>query len=319
MPPKARTGTRARQGLSRGKTAKQENDNPAYMAEDEVTIEVTTLGSVRPRKNIVIHGPAGHGKTVLAGGVSLYEKAGRCAFLSTEADGAVSSRQAGGVAELWPAPSWEHAIAGVSKAEQELVEGDWLIVDSGTEMQMLYIRWILGKIHSIKPDRDLDIPAIKDHQKWQNGFMRWYSRIINMPCNTIFVCTSMTVEDAEGETRVIPHILGKKGEISDYISQLAGVVLYYSVSRESRESEATGKDIVRRALAQPFPPWLAKDRFTALGTYWDVAYGDYTAMADMVRAMDKSLAKTAADERRRANGRRSSASRPRRSGVRVAS
>ena len=112
---------------------------------------------------------------------------------------------------------------------------------------------ILRTINEQHSNRDLDIPAIQDHQKYQNGFKRWYGRIIDMPCNTIFICNSMNAEDAEGEPRVIPLILGKKGEISDSISAQAGVILYYSVSRESREAEATGSNIVRRLLASPIP------------------------------------------------------------------
>jgi AAA domain len=332
MPPrtsKTRAGLAAGRsaGAARGtrrQTAKQEQENPKALTEDEVTIEVTDLGAHNPRRNLLVHGPWGGGKTVLAGGITAYENCRSAVFLSTETEGAISARQAGSTAGLWLAPTWEHAIAGVAKAEQELGEDDWLIVDSGTKMQMLYIRWILGKVHGYNKDRDLDIPAIKDHQKWQNGFMRWYDRIIDMRANTIFITTSMTVEDAEGETRVIPHILGKKGEISDYISAQASAVLYYSVARESKEEGLQGP-ILRRALAQPYPPWLAKDRFTALGRYWDVQQGDFTAMADMARAIDKSLEQTATGKARRSGGtprdgrRSSSARRPGRTGRRMAS
>jgi AAA domain len=307
----AKTG--ARTGVRR--TAKQENENPVALIEDEVTIEVTDLGAHIPSKNIVIYGPFGGGKTVLAGGVSLYERCGQAVFLSTEPEGAVSSRQAGGRAKLWNAPTWEHAVAGVKKAEDELDTDDWLIVDSGTEMHTLYARWILLRQNARNPKRDLDILAIKDHQKWQNGFKRWYSRIVRMRCNTIFICTAMTEEDAEGETRVIPQIQGKRGEISDYISQLASVVLYYGVARESREAGLKGP-ILRRALAQPYPPWEAKDRFSALGRYWDVEEGDYTAMADMARAIDISLKETATDGKTAKAGTRPS--RPGRTGQRVA-
>ncbi len=249
------------------------------MEEPEVEIEVESLSAFNPSINILIHGPSGHGKTALAGG------APNAVFLSTELEGAVSAKRAGSDAQLIKAPDWEHAVAGVKWAEDKLGPEDWLIVDSGTKMQALYMRWILRTIHLNNPSRDLDIPAIQDHQKYQNGFMRWYDRIIDMKCNSIFITTSMTVEDAELETRVIPHILGKRGEISDYITAQAGIVLYYSVAREFKDS--TGP-VVRRALAQPYPPWTAKDRYSALGNWWDVESGDYWAMADMIEAIYKA-------------------------------
>jgi AAA domain len=303
----ARTGVRSGDATQRTgvrRTAKQVRENPQALTEAVVEIEEVALAAHNTSKNVLLYGPPGTGKTVLAGGISHAEGVGSVVFLSTEIEGAVSARVTGSTARLWPAPTWEHAVAGIGKAERELVAGDWLIVDSGTRMQEMYMRWILQRINAASPNRDLDIPAIQDHQKYQNGFKRWYDSIIAMPCNTVLICNSMNAEDAEGEPRVIPLLLGKKGEISDYISAQPGVVLYYSVSRESRENEATGSDIVRRVLAQPYPPWLAKDRYDALGSYWDVGYRDYTAMARMVEAIEKA-----------GNG---SPSRPVRAGRRVA-
>ena len=95
-------------------------------------------------------------------------------------------------------------MAGVKKAEEELGEDDWLIVDSGTNMQEMYMRWILDTLVAQSPHRDLDIPAPAEHQKYQNGFKRWYNRIIGMRANTIFITNSMTLTDEEGNPRNYP-------------------------------------------------------------------------------------------------------------------
>jgi hypothetical protein len=280
------------------------------MIETDVEIEVEDLSDPNPAKrpiNILVHGPSGHGKTLLAGGAA--DGSRKVVFLSTETEGVASARAIGSQAGLWRAPSWEHAVAGVQKAEQELTGKDWFVIDSGTVMQDMYMRWILERENAINPKRDLDIPAVQNHQKYQNGFKRWCARLIDMPANVIFITTSMSVDDAEGEPRVIPLLLGKKGEISDAISSQFSVALYYAVARESREM--TGP-VTRRALCQPFPPWYAKDRYMALGKTWDVEEGDFFAMSRMIEAIEKSRGASGIA------GAAAKASRPRRPASRMA-
>lgn len=306
MPPQRQlTGARkpARQ------SPKQIRENPLAMTEAEVEIEIEDLSAPDPTKrtiNILLHGPSGHGKTLLAGGAA--DGSRNVWFLSTETEGVSSARAVGSQAQLIRAPSWEHAVAGVKWAETNLTGDDWFVIDSGTKMQEMYMRWILERENQINPQRDLDIPAIQNHQKYQNGFKRWCDRIIDGRFNVIFITPSMSVDDAEGEPRVIPLLLGKKGEISDYVSSQFSVAIYYAVARESREM--TGP-ITRRALCQPLPPWYAKDRYMALGKFWDVEENDFFQMSQMITAIEKS---------RGASGNASPGnSRPRRPVSRVAS
>jgi hypothetical protein len=260
------------------------------MMEADVEIKVESLADSgqKATKNILIHGPSGHGKTLLAGGAA--DGTRNVWFLSTETEGIASARSVGSQAQLIRAPTWEYAVAGVKWAEQNLTSDDWIAVDSGTKMQELYMRWILSYENTVNPLRDLDIPAIQNYQKHQNGFKRWVDRLIDGQFNVIFITTSMSADDAEGEERVIPHLIGKKGEISDYVSAQFSVALYYAVARESRDMRGP---VVRRALAQPYPPWYAKDRYMALGKFWDVEEGDYFAMSRMIEAIDKKVASNA--------------------------
>jgi hypothetical protein len=74
--------------------------------------------------------------------------------------------------------------------------------------------------------------------------------------------------------------------------------------------------VTRRALAQPYPPWYAKDRYQALGKFWDVPEFEYWEMAKMIEAIEESIKK---GESRNGARRTRTASRPRRSVSRVAS
>lgn len=279
------------------------------MTEAAVTIVVEDIATAPATKNILIHGPSGGGKTMLAGGAANGDR--RVVFLSTETDGIAPVRAIGAKAELIRAPSWEHAAAGVGWAEENLTLDDWIVVDTGTKMQEFYMRWILANENRLNPQRDLDIPAIQNHQKYQNGFKRWCDRIIDGPFNSIFITQSMAVDDGDDE-RIVPLLLGKKGEISEYVSAQFSVALYYGVARESRDMAGS---ITRRALCQPMPPWFAKDRYSALGKFWDVPEDSYFEMARMIEAIETAIKKGV--ESNGDSGARRPASGPRRPAGRV--
>jgi len=201
--------------------------------------------------------------------------------MSTE-KGVVSAKAAGSEARLLRTPTWEHVVAAKKRADEELGPGDWLILDSLTKMQVLMIRWILRKINAASPHRDLDIPAIQDHQKWQNYFKRFVDDLIEAPYNVIFICTTMLREDEEGDDQVLPAITGKGQEVCDYVCAQMDVTLYYAITDKTSDGSP-----VRRALAQPFPPYTrCKDRYDVLGFYVDVPNGYDDAISDIINAIE---------------------------------
>lgn len=276
MPTGTRRGARkARSGAAQ--TAKDSREAPGSMDEDEVTIEVEDLADFAESINILLYGPSGHGKTVLAGG------APNAVFVSTE-KGVIAARQSGSKAKLIRTPTWERVVAAKKYCDEHYGADDWIIFDSLTKMQVLMIRWILRKIKQDNRHRDLDIPAIQDHQKWQNYFKRFVDSLIDAPYNVIFICTEMYKEDEEGEDIVLPAITGKGYEICNYIRAQTDVNLWYQVTKDKHGNE------VRRALAQPWGPYVAaKDRYQALGRWWDVGFGEYEAMADMIDAINQAI------------------------------
>jgi hypothetical protein len=267
----------ARRGARKTTGRKSEDEEPVSMEVDAVDVHIEDLSSFTKSKNLIVYGPSGHGKTVLVGG------APNATFLSTET-GVVAAQRAGHQAGLIYTPSWEHVVAGIDLAEKKLGPEDWLIVDSATKMQQLLIRWILKVNHQRNSSRDLDIPAIKDHQKWQNAFARFIARIIDAEFNSIIVATSMMKVDEEGEDIILPNIVGKDYAMAMNFCAEADMVLYYAVSKTA----STEKKTVRRILAQPFPPYVAKDRYNCLGKRFDVQEGEYDAMAEIIDLIDAS-------------------------------
>jgi hypothetical protein len=221
--------------------------------------------------NIVIHGNSGVGKTVLAA------FAPNAYFLSTE-KGVVAAKRVGSKAKLLRAPDWEHVEASLEWAAQNLHKDDWLIIDSLSKMQVLLLRWWLKSEKEENISRDIDVPQIQDHQKWQNMFMRFVDDIVDAEYNTIFITTSMIKEDQDGDDIVLPAITGKDYTISSYVCAAADVVLYYMVGKQKNRDDAT----VRYLLSETFPPYFAKDRYHVLPRWTVIEENDYLAISDMI-------------------------------------
>ncbi len=261
------------------RSSTKEKENPSAIEAAEVDVVIEDMVSYTSSINWLLYGPEGHGKTSLAGG------APNAVFLSTEPGGPVSAKRTGSQAGVIQCPDWEHALSGVKLADRELGPDDFLIVDSHTRMQVEYLRWLLRARHADNESRDLDIPALADHQKWQNAFTRWTDHLVAARYNVIFIATDMIKENEEGDDIIMPSFLGRNYAISKYISSQMQVVSYYAVSRTA----STDDEVVRRALFQPWPPFIAKDRYGVFGKFQDVGEKDYTAMADWVDMVKESM------------------------------
>jgi hypothetical protein len=262
----------------RTRNASKEKEEPTAVEAAPVEIEIENLSAIPETINWLLYGPEGQGKTLLAG------FAPNAVFLSTEIGGAVSAKRAGSQAEMIRCPDWEHALSGVRWADKELGPNDFLIVDSHTRMQVEYLRWLLRMRHAENTARDLDIPALADHQKWQNAFTRWTDHIVAAQYNAIFIATDMIKENEEGDDIVMPSFLGRNYAIAKYIAAQMNIVSYYSVSGTA----STDDNTVRRALFQPYPPWIAKDRYGVLGKFQDVNEKEYDKIAEWIDLIQES-------------------------------
>src|SRR6266496_411788 len=271
MPP--RRGTR--KTLTRQKT---EQEAPEALEAESVEIEIEDIRVYSEPKNIAVYGPSGVGKTVLA------SHAPNATLLTTE-KGLASAQRSGSTAKIMRAYDWEHVLAGIRKADEILSEKDWLVVDSGTKMQTLYMRYILRMQNRANSRRSLDIPAIQDHQQFQNGFKRFCDHIIDAKYNSIFVFGEMEIPGDDDEMEKVPHIEGgKQYQVCRYLIGQFDVGIRYSVSGSLSSPGHT----VRLALTQPTPNHWAKDRYMALGDWQAVEPGDWEAMADFIEMIEEA-------------------------------
>lgn len=247
MPPKrstTRTPARKRSGAGAKRKAPARSNRPAIVVED--------LADFNESINFIVYGDSGVGKTPFAGA------APNAVFLSTE-KGTISAKRFGSKAKLIRATSWLKVEAAIDYLEENPDGFDWVILDSLTKLQVLLLRYLLEvNVEEGLAKADLDLPALADHQKWQNMFKRFVDRLIDLDVNVIFIATAMHKEDAEGEDLVLPHVEGKDYAISQYVCAQADGVYCLKVKSDKRGEPYW------RLLTKTTPPYFAKDRYKAL-------------------------------------------------------
>jgi hypothetical protein len=216
--------------------------------------------------NMLIYGDSGIGKTVFAG---------QCGLILGVEKGTISAKRQGSKADLWPISSWTDVQKAYIWLKKNPTAYSWVAMDSVTEMQQKALRWILDKEFKDAGEgssRDIDIPQIQDHQKWQNMFKRFIKSFCDLPTNVLFTALPLRVEDEEGEELVLPDLQGKGYQISQWVCAQMSIVAHMKKVRKKAGQDAQGEqkyEIVRRFRFQYSPPYFAKDRYDALGVYLD--------------------------------------------------
>lgn len=210
--------------------------------------------------NGLIYGDSGVGKTVFGG------SADGVLFVGTES-GTISAKRQGSTADVWNVEEWTDVYANYQWLKGGgAAEYKWVVMDSGTAMQHIALRHILDTAVAENSSRDPDIPAIQDHQKWQNMFKRFVKSYCDLPVNVLFTATTTRHEDEEGEDIVLPDFAGKGYGISQWVCAQMHFVGYMKVMRRGKGDE---KELWRRIQFQTIPPYFGKDRYACLGTYND--------------------------------------------------
>lgn len=221
-------------------------------------------------KNILIYGGPGSGKTVQAGTVP-----GRLLILAGE-PGYISAARLGACGTVRIIPDTATAVAAAAWLEDGgASKFDWVVADGLGTMQKKFLLNYAAEAYDANPAKRAhrNLPDKPDYFNAQNMIMSWVSRLIDLPCNTLFTAHAMFPEDkATGEQLVYPAIQGKGYEISSYICGLMHAVGFMSPRIKMVDGEATE---VRRTVWQMTrnpdneTTYFAKDQFNALGRFTD--------------------------------------------------
>jgi hypothetical protein len=126
-----------------------------------------------------------------------------------------------------------------------------IVIDSLTEVQKFSMMNIMTGLVKQDPDRDPDIPGMREWGKSIEQIRRFVRAFRDLPCHTIFTALAASEKDAKtGVTRTKPSLPGKlSGEVAGFVD----IVAYYY-------KKTIDGDIKRLMLTTGTDQQIAKDR-----------------------------------------------------------
>lgn len=221
--------------------------------------------------NIMVFGTSGIGKTVFAGSDD------KVLFIAPEDSGTISAKRFGSKADRWPVNNWNDLLEAYEYVYEQIeldeFDYDWIVIDSLTEMQYMAMQHVLKQVVDDNPNRDPDVPAIQDWQRYYIIFEKMVRAYNDLDVNVLYTALDRKVEDAEGEDFYVPDIQGKEYLLSLKIASLMtsyGHMKMELTPHKDAEGNETGKKVrTRRIYWEDTGTSRGKDRTRALAPHTD--------------------------------------------------
>ena len=204
--------------------------------------------------NILIYGDSGVGKTTLAG------SAAECVDLSPaliiDFEGGTESlvRRYPGVDQV-RVTTWDE----MQKVYDELLRGNsgysTVILDSLTEIQKFNMYNIMEDLIKEKPDREIDVPSMREWGKNLEQIRRFVRAFRDLPMNTIF--TALKKDDKNERTGMVTTKPSLSGKMADEVAAFLDIVVYYYIKNVKDNGENLEKRLLLTTKTETI---IAKDR-----------------------------------------------------------
>lgn len=220
--------------------------------------------------NVMVYADSGTGKTVFGGSDD------RVLFIAPEDSGTISAKRHGSKADKWPVKKWDDLLEAYEYLYEQIEENgslpyDWIVIDSLTEMQYMAMQHILKQVVAENPNRDPDVPAIQDWQRYYIIFEKMIRAFNDLQVNVLYTALARKVEDADGEDFYVPDIQGKEYLLSLKVASLMtsyGHMKVELAAHKDAEGNETGKKVRRRRIYwEDTGTSRGKDRTRALTPY----------------------------------------------------
>lgn len=219
-------------------------------------LNIQTVSEKTEFINMLVYGNPGAGKTVLAGSADAVPELRPVLFIDVEG-GTLSLRDRHPDVEVIRVQSWNDMQLIYN--ELYAMEHDYktVVLDSLTEIQKFSMYNIMAQVLRENPDRDPEVPSIREWGKNIEQIRRLVRAFRDLPMNTVLTALAVTDKDSDsGKIVTRPSLSGKLAmEVAGFVDIVG--YLYTKV---------VDQEMLRLLLTQGTDRQVAKDRSDKLPT-----------------------------------------------------
>ncbi len=213
-------------------------------------LEVTTVSESPEFINMLVYGNPGVGKTVLAGSADAVPELRPVLILDVEG-GTFSIRERYPDVDVVRVQTWPD----MQKVYDALYKMDHdyqtVVLDSLTEIQKFSMYRIMASVLKEHPDRDPEVPSIREWGKNIEQIRRLVRAFRDLPMNVVF--TALAATDKDNKTGLVTTRPSLSGKLAMEVGGFVDILLYMYIKRVDDENQ-------RLLLSAGTEGQIAKDR-----------------------------------------------------------
>ena len=213
-------------------------------------LEVQTVAESPEFINMLVYGNPGAGKTVLSGSADAVPELRPTLILDVEG-GTFSIRERFPDVEVVRVQTWpdmQRVYDALYKMDHEY---QTVVLDSLTEMQKFSMYRIMADVLKEHPDRDPEVPSIREWGKNIEQIRRLVRAFRDLPMNTIF--TALATTDKDNKTGAVVTRPSLSGKLAMEVGGFVDIMLYMN-------TKVVDGELIRLVQSVGTDSVIAKDR-----------------------------------------------------------
>lgn len=216
-------------------------------------LRIESVSESSPWFNGIFYGFSGVGKTLLAGSAAAVEALSPVLFIDVEG-GTLTLRDQYPQIDTVRVKTWQE-MQDVYDELYENMPYKTVVMDSLTETQKFSMYRIMLQLVTDEPDRDPDVPGMREWGKNIEQTRKLVRAFRDLPCNTIF--TALNAEERDKKSGLTMNRPSLSGKLKDEVAAFVDVVGYLYMKEVDDEQK-------HLMLFQQTDTTIAKDRSNKL-------------------------------------------------------